>query len=161
MTDVSYHGIGTITFFGFALGALAMSFVEYGVHRWMFHNPKVYRAEHWVHHIRPTDYVGVPSWQSNLALILLLITMWGSCGLDFGSGFFIGFACYYLAYIMSHDGFHHGRFGLNSPGYWHRRRVAHLMHHAKGVELNFGVASPIWDMLLGTYSPPRKAFPPF
>lgn len=154
IADVSYRGLTLLSPLMFALGALAMSFVEYGSHRWAFHNPKLFRRDHWIHHIRSADYVGVPAWQTFLAFVFLLAAAWGSAGLDIGGSFFVGFCAYYFTYIAAHDGFHHGELGLSTDGFWHNRRKAHLVHHAKGREVNFGVVTPWWDMLFGTYYRP-------
>ncbi len=154
VADVLYHGFTWLSPIMFVLGALAMSFVEYGVHRWVLHEPKLLRNAHWPHHIRPAAYVGVPSWQTAIYFVLLLLASWGWGGFDLGSSFFVGFCTYYLTYIFVHDRFHHGNLGLIKAGYWRDRRKAHLLHHAYGREINFGVASPLWDMLLGTYCRP-------
>lgn len=154
LTNVLYHGLTWLSPLAFLLGALVMSFIEYGVHRWAFHNPKLYRREHFLHHTRPADYVGVPSWQTGLYFLLALGGSIGSFGLDLGASFFVGLCTYYLAYIISHNYYHHGRLGRAYPGnYWDRQARRHFMHHEKGVEANFGVACPMWDMILGTYVP--------
>lgn len=154
VTDVSYHGLTWVSWVAFVLGMIAMSFVEYASHRWAFHNPRLYRREHWVHHVRPADYIGIPGWQTAATFAFLLAALWLTIGIHAGSAFFVGVCTYYLAYIISHDRIHHGGNIGVKPGYWQRRRKAHDLHHAKGVEANFGVASPLWDMLLGTYIAP-------
>lgn len=154
--DVWYHGVTRFTLLGFLLGALIMSFIEYGTHRWAFHNPNLYRREHFLHHIRPADYIGVPGWHTVFYFVLALGGCVGSFGLDFGAGLFAGLCAAYLTYIISHDRFHHGSLGTEeSGGYWHRQARRHFLHHEKGVEANFGVSSPLWDILLGTYQPAR------
>lgn len=154
VSDVSYHSASMLAAGAFLLGVGAMSFIEYGMHRWMFHNPRLYRREHWAHHLRPSDYVGIPGWQTGIYFLIALAVMVTALGLDFGGGLFIGVALYYLAYIVTHDRFHHGDLGLLGNGYWARRRRAHLRHHQRGEEVNFGVASHWWDVLLGTYRRP-------
>lgn len=151
VADVSYHGLTFALILAAVVGFLAWSFVEYAMHRWLFH--RTFRRDHWLHHFRPAAYVGVPSWQTTLGAAFLAVQLIGALDFDLGTGAFLGLAAGYLLYIFAHDRFHHGRLGLR-PGYWHERRIAHLLHHAKGQEVNFGVASPAWDMLLGTYQPP-------
>lgn len=145
ITDHLYHGLTAATALMFVLGFILWTFAEYGTHRWLFH--RVFRREHWLHHIRPNAYVGVPSWQTSLVAIAVL----GGClgfGLDLGTGLFTGLAVGYLVYFWAHDKFHHG---VAKPGYWARRQASHAMHHKHGIEANFGVVTPVWDMLLGTY----------
>jgi sterol desaturase/sphingolipid hydroxylase (fatty acid hydroxylase superfamily) len=153
ITAVLYHGLTWLSPLAFVLGLIVMSFIEYGVHRWAFHNPNLYRREHWMHHLRPAAYVGIPGWHTALYFILALGGSIGSFGLDFGAWLFAGIGTYYLVYIISHDRFHHGTLGLNPTGYWNRQARRHFVHHQKGIEANFGVACPAWDMLLGTFIP--------
>lgn len=155
IADVFYHGITAISPFAFLLGALVMSFIEYGVHRWAFHNPKLYRREHFLHHVRPADYVGIPGWHTALYFVLVLSGMLGSFGLDFGASMFAGVCAAYMTYIVSHDQYHHGTLGSQPNGYWHQQARRHFVHHERGIEANFGVSSPLWDVLLGTYLPAR------
>ncbi len=152
ITDYSYHGgLSWVATIAFVLGVITMSFIEYAMHRWAFHNPKLYRKDHWLHHIRPADYVGVPSYRTTFYFLIALGLLWATLGIDFGGGMFNGIAAYYLAYIFVHDRFHHGDLGLLSNGYWNRRRLAHLRHHRHGEEVNFGVATHWWDVLFGTF----------
>lgn len=148
ISDVSYRGgLPFITMLMFALGFALWSFVEYAAHRWIFH--RAYRKEHWIHHIRPKAYVGVPAWQTGLLFLMALGGTTGGFGIDIGAGLFSGFCASYFLYIWAHDKFHHG---ATVPGsYWDRRRRSHDIHHARGIEANFGVVSPVWDVLLGTY----------
>jgi len=143
---LAYAG-GDFSLIGFVLGMLLMTFIEYAVHRWVFH--RTYRREHWRHHMRPGDYIGVPGWQTALYFALgyaLTLTF----GVSFGTGLFLGVAVAYLTYIISHDRFHHGD-PQAWTGYWARQARRHMVHH-QGKETNFGVSSPMWDHILGTYS---------
>lgn len=146
ITDVSYHGLTYIAVLMGVLGFILWTFVEYALHRWVFH--RAYRKQHWIHHIRPAAFVGVPGWQTSLMLLLALGACWGSFGLDAGGGLFTGLAAGYGLYIWAHDLFHHGR--VWPGGYWARREEDHKGHHAHGKEVNFGVVTPLWDVLLKT-----------
>lgn len=150
ISDVSYRGgLPYVTALAMILGFLVWTFIEYATHRWLFH--RVYRREHWVHHIRPAAYVGVPAYQTGLGALCGMGGLMGSLGIDAGAGAFCGLAFGYVLYIWAHDRFHHRS---TVPGtYWDRRRIAHTVHHARGIEANFGVVTPAWDMLLGTFKP--------
>lgn len=134
--------------YGFLDGLLLMSFIEYAVHRWLFHN--VYRREHWQHHTRPAAYIGVPSYHTVMYFALGFCAAVGLFGIGTGTGLFDGVIVAYLIYIISHDRFHHGR-PEQWTGYWARQAQRHAVHH-DGKETNFGVSSPLWDHILGTYS---------
>lgn len=147
VTDVLYHGCPSLTAgLMFGLGVLLWTLAEYVLHRKVFH--RMYRREHWIHHIRPAAFIGVPAWQSSGAFLMILGACWGSLGLDLGAGLFCGFAAGYWTYIWAHDQFHHGR--LKPGTYWHRRYLAHKEHHDSGKEVNFGVVTGLWDVLLDT-----------
>lgn len=133
---------------GLWFGALLMTFVEYAVHRWLFH--RTYRREHWRHHMKPAEYIGVPGWQTMIYFVIAYALAMG-LGVSFGTGLFVGVLAGYLMYIVSHDRFHHGD-PQSWTGYWARQAHRHMLHHA-GKETNFGVSSPLWDRILGTYTP--------
>lgn len=133
---------------GFVFGMLLMSFIEYSVHRWLFH--RVYRREHWLHHVNPGSYIGVPGYQVILYFSLGYALLMGLAGLSIGTGLFVGVSVAYLIYVIAHDRFHHGR-PRRWHGYWARQAARHMIHH-EGKETNFGVSSPLWDRILGTYS---------
>lgn len=150
-SDIAYHGVTFAAVAAFFVGVFIWSFVEYVMHRWVFH--RLYRREHWIHHIRPGAYVGVPAWQTTIIFTLVLGGCLGSLGANVGAGLFLGIASGYLLYIWAHDRFHNG--ALFTPGsYWDDRACCHQAHHDREhFEMNFGVVTPAWDMLLGTYHP--------
>jgi sterol desaturase/sphingolipid hydroxylase (fatty acid hydroxylase superfamily) len=155
ITDVSYHGLTAAMILMMLFGAFIWTFIEYALHRWLFH--RKYRREHWVHHIAPARYIGVPPWQTFILFTLVMGGCLGSFGLDGGTGLFTGLAAGYFLYIWMHDKFHHRprplRGAWDGPSYWERREREHAMHHTKGIEANFGVVTPVWDMLLRTHRP--------
>ena len=143
-----------------AIGALALfvwTLTEYCLHRFVFHFPAKSRAGkylvflfHGVHHATPRD-------KTRLVMppaggILLLIVLYQIFRLvipapwiePFLAFFMIG----YLAYDYIHYATHH--FPMRSK-VLHFLKVYHLQHHygAKGVR--FGVSSPVWDRVFGTY----------
>jgi sterol desaturase/sphingolipid hydroxylase (fatty acid hydroxylase superfamily) len=150
IADVLYHGLTVLALAMLVFGLVLWTFAEYATHRWLFH--RVFRREHWIHHIRPSSYDGVPAWQSNLIALLVLGGCIGSFGLDAGAGLFAGIAAGYVLYIWAHDRFHHFPHTFRSV-YWQGQERNHEMHHKRGIEANFGVVTPAWDMLLGTFQP--------
>lgn len=131
-----------------AVGAFMWTFIEYALHRWVFH--RLYRHEHWIHHIRPGAFIGVPAWQTALAFLAVLGGCWGAFGVDVGGGLFMGIGGGYFLYIWLHDRFHHGSVVQGADNYVSRREAVHRGHHDSGKEVNFGVVTSLWDVLLKT-----------
>jgi dihydroceramide fatty acyl 2-hydroxylase len=143
-----------------AIGALALfvwTLTEYCLHRFVFHFPAQSRAGkylvflfHGVHHATPRDKTRLVMPPAGGILLLIVLYQifrllvpppWIEPFLGF---FMIG----YLAYDYIHYATHH--FPMRSK-VLHFLKVYHLQHHygAKGVR--FGVSSPVWDRVFGTY----------
>ncbi len=129
------------------LGLFVFSFIEYFFHRWMFHTRiPLFEQGHRMHHERPLGYDSLPFFLPAVVLLVLaglfiLIMPSGFAMLLAGS---ITFG--YIAYGLSHFIIHHVRF--NQP-LLRRWAGAHHVHHYHP-ESNFGVTTPLWDVLLGT-----------
>lgn len=129
------------------LGLLAFSFVEYFFHRWMFHTRVPLFAEgHRLHHERPLGYDSLPFFLPSA----VLLTLTGLCLLIAPTGLtllLMGAVTFgYIAYGLSHFIIHHVRF--KQPLL--RRWAAHHHVHHYHPDSNFGLTTPLWDVLLGT-----------
>jgi sterol desaturase/sphingolipid hydroxylase (fatty acid hydroxylase superfamily) len=129
------------------LGLFAFSFIEYFFHRWMFHTRvQLFEQGHRTHHEQPLGYDSLPFFLPAVVLLALagvfvLVMPTGFALLMAGA---ITFG--YIIYGLSHFIIHHVRF--RHP--WLRRWAgAHHVHHYHP-ESNFGVTTPLWDVLLGT-----------
>ena len=138
-----------------ALGLFAFSFVEYFFHRWMFHTRiPLFAQGHRMHHERPLGYDSLPFFLPGAVLLILT----GLCMLVVPAGFallMMGSVTFgYIAYGLSHFTIHHVRFKHPLLRRW---AGAHHVHHYHP-ESNFGVTTPLWDVLLGTryVRQPRK-----
>ena len=138
-----------------ALGLFAFSFVEYFFHRWMFHTRiPLFAQGHRMHHERPLGYDSLPFFLPGAVLIVLT----GLCVLIVPAGFallMMGSVTFgYIAYGLSHFTIHHVRFKHPLLRRW---AGAHHVHHYHP-DSNFGVTTPLWDVLLGTryVRQPRK-----
>ncbi len=142
-------------------GLLAWSAAEYAVHRWIMHgrieqagraigrliDPIV--AEHLDHHRHPGSTVALRLDRHNVGYkagaFAAATTL---AGMAFGAGFTFGYA----AYTGLHDRIHHQRpHGRIAAAVWNH----HLEHHRlgrQGVGANFGVSSPLWDLVGGRLS---------
>ncbi|MER3546805.1 MAG: fatty acid hydroxylase [Rhodanobacteraceae bacterium] len=128
-------------------GLLIFSLIEYAVHRWLFHGPfEVFEQGHRRHHDQPRGYDALPFFLPPLAYLLLAILltylMPASEALILGGSIAAGYA----SYGLSHWVMHNFRFRNALMRNW---AAAHHIHH-NHPERNFGVTSPLWDLLLRT-----------
>jgi sterol desaturase/sphingolipid hydroxylase (fatty acid hydroxylase superfamily) len=150
------HAGGPLTaLLAIALGLFAFSFVEYFFHRWMFHTRiPLFEQGHRMHHEHPLGYDSLPFFLPGVVLLSLT----GLCVLIMPTGFallMMGAVTFgYIAYGLSHFTIHHVRFKHPLLRRW---AGAHHVHHYHP-RSNFGVTTPLWDVLLGTryVRQPRK-----
>ncbi|MEP6896928.1 MAG: sterol desaturase family protein [Rhodanobacter sp.] len=129
------------------LGLLAFSLIEYCFHRWMFHTRiPLFEQGHRLHHERPLGYDSLPFFLP--AAVLLSLT--GLCALVMPIGFALlmtGAVTFgYIVYGLSHFIIHHVRFKQPLLRRW--AGAHHVHHYHPGT--NFGLTTPLWDVLLGT-----------
>ncbi|OOG60318.1 sterol desaturase family protein [Rhodanobacter sp. C03] len=150
-----HAGSPLTAFLAVVLGLFAFSFVEYFFHRWMFHTRiPLFEQGHRMHHERPLGYDSLPFFLPGAVLLILT----GLCVLVVPAGFallMMGSVTFgYIAYGLSHFTIHHVRFKHPLLRRW---AGAHHVHHYHP-DSNFGVTTPLWDVLLGTryVRQPRK-----
>ncbi len=166
------------------VGLFLWTLLEYVIHRSIFHPPqwieddtrrivgslapgqavlpalptlrhKFYFIVHGVHHDYPNDstrLVMPPSVSIPLAALFYL----GFAGI-FGAAVpavFAGFIAGYLAYDTIHFVVHHAT-GNNALVRALKRR--HFRHHYADSSHDFGVSSPLWDLILGTLGTAKTA----
>jgi sterol desaturase/sphingolipid hydroxylase (fatty acid hydroxylase superfamily) len=150
-------------------GAALWTFLEYLLHRFVFHEMpgEVLGArEHRMHHADPAWFA--PWTQKGLAAVVvtaaLLPLAWLALGRLPALFFTAGFVGMYLAYEVLHRRVHtHPPRG--AYGRWRRRN--HLAHHFTDPRRAHGVTTPLWDHVFGTTLPaspvrvPRKLAPPW
>ena len=140
------------------LGVLSWMLIEYALHRFVFHfdarsvfGKKLLYAAHLSHHENPratNQFFSslVLSLPIAMAYFLLAWVVTGS--LHAASYLFAGLAAGYVCYEWLHFQAHHRRSRLRLFKYL---RKYHLLHHHESPELRFGVTSPLFDVLLGTF----------
>ena len=128
-------------------GLVLFSFIEYCIHRWLFHwLDSPLSQGHEAHHQNPTGYDALPFFLPAMVAIGLLGLL--SEFMPDASAYLLtgSIVSGYLIYGTSHHFIHHVRY--QHP--WIKRWAAlHHIHHVHP-ETNFGVTSPLWDLLLGT-----------
>lgn len=145
--------LGTLSLL--AAGLFVWTFVEYALHRWVFHyepssrwGKRIHFLAHGVHHDYPRD-------SSRLVMppavsVPLAVLFWAGFSVlaqSYADGLFAGFALGYVLYDTIHFATHHwpmrGRIGRALKRY-------HILHHYDDDESGFGVSSPLWDVVFGT-----------
>lgn len=144
----------------FASGVLSWGLLEYGLHRFAFHydarselGKKFVYAAHLSHHDNPraTDgifsglLISVPVATAYLLLARLATGSWRAA-----SYLFAGLVVGYFYYEWLHFRSHHHRAKLRLFRYLQKY---HLLHHHQTPELRFGVTSPLFDIVFGTFEP--------
>jgi hypothetical protein len=166
-------------------GLIFWTLTEYLIHRSLFHPPqrieddtrrivasldpgdavitalptwrhKFYFLVHGVHHDYPNDstrLVMPPSVSIPLAAAFFFLFR-----AVLGPGApaaFAGFAAGYLAYDTIHFATHHASTRSALARMWKQR---HFRHHYADSTRDFGVSSPLWDVVLGTISRGRSSY---
>ncbi|HEY8784682.1 MAG TPA: sterol desaturase family protein [Mucilaginibacter sp.] len=152
------NAIGFITFFElFILGLFVWTFVEYIMHRYVFHYmpedkpwaQRIHFIFHGVHHDYPSDakrLVLPPSVSIPLATAFYFLFN-AILPANAIFGFFPGFILGYLIYDLSHYAIHHFNFKGNI---WKKIKQHHMLHHYQDPEKGYGVSSPLWDKIFGS-----------
>ena len=141
-----------------AVGVAAWSATEWTVHNLLGHkfakNRNFFAVEHVRHH-RTTSYFAPDIKKAAAAAIVtaavgpVAIVL---AGKKIGLSFTAGLVGTYIGYEVLHR-FAHTRAPRTRYGRWLRKH--HFHHHFHAPNMNHGVTSPIWDMLLGSYETPQ------
>ncbi len=139
-----------------AAGAAAWTLLEYLIHdrlghRSPLHNP--FGIEHMAHHAT-TSYFA-PAWKKALAAMIVISgtgaalapLMGRQAAFAFATGLTGMYALYEIIHRRTHTHAPRGRYGR-----FLRRH--HFYHHFHDPRANFGVTSPFWDLVFGTYARP-------
>ena len=153
VVNTSLSAIQTIGLF--FLGLIAFTWVEYMVHRYVFHmktytavRAKLQYTIHGVHHEYPKDKdrLAMPPLLSvTIATVLLLLfrLVMGDFAFAFLPGFIVGYAAYLAIHYMVH--------AFAPPkNFLKLLWINHGIHHYKDGDLIYGVSSPLWDYIYGT-----------
>lgn len=147
----------------FLLGVLSFSWVEYNVHRYVFHmatytalRAKIQYVAHGVHHEFPKDKdrLAMPPLLSvTIATILLLLfrLVLGDLVFSFLPGFLVGYAGYLSVHYLVH--------AYQPPkNFFKVLWINHGKHHYKNGDIIFGVSTPLWDYIYGTMRERKKRY---
>ena len=145
-------------------GVLSWTAIEYALHRFIFHydarsqfGRKLLYAAHISHHENPgatyrlfsSLFLSVPIATGYLLLARVVAGSWQAA-----SYLFLGLTAGYFCYEWLHFQAHHRRPRLRLFRYLRRY---HLLHHYQTPELRFGVTSPFFDVMFGTFRSHKRA----
>jgi sterol desaturase/sphingolipid hydroxylase (fatty acid hydroxylase superfamily) len=141
------------------LGFLSWGLVEYVLHRFVFHldtipifRGRFANASHSAHHENPT---AMDDLFANLSMSLPIATVywllaWAVLGTWQAASYLLtGLVAGYFVYEWLHFKAHHGKSRLRPLRYL---RKYHLRHHYRNPDRRFGVTSPVFDLLFGTFT---------
>ncbi len=144
-----------LSLFMFSIGLLAFTWVEYLVHRYLFHmetytqfRAKLQYTMHGVHHEFPKDKERLampPLLSITISTILLFLfrLVLGDLVFSFLPGFLVGYALYLAIHYMVH--------AYQPPkNFLKYLWINHSIHHYKDGVGVYGVSSPLWDYIYGT-----------
>lgn len=132
----------------FVFGFVFWTYNEYWVHRLLLHRV-FWHGTHEEHHLKPTHYVIFPAWQIPLAWAAFGFFVWLEGG--YAWAMYAGFTAGYFWFLLLHDLLHHvADMGKPAWQWLNRYAIWHNRHHRFG-NVNYGITTPIWDRVHGTY----------
>ena len=139
----------------FFVGIFVFTFVEYMMHRYLFHirtgtpaRDKFQYTLHGVHHEFPKDKERLampPVMSITISTILLFLFEFiiGDFVFAFLPGFLVGYSGYLVMHYIQHI--------FKAPkGFFKSWWANHAVHHYKDQTKAYGVTSPFWDYVFGT-----------
>jgi sterol desaturase/sphingolipid hydroxylase (fatty acid hydroxylase superfamily) len=153
-------GLGGLAIIGVA-GLVTWTLAEYLLHRYLFHfEPKTDLGRrfiylfHGVHHDTPQDKTRLlmPPAGALPIIAVLYFMFWLVLPYPWAEPFTGFFIIGYLVYDYIHYATHH--FPMKHPALQFLKHY-HMRHHFSGEHGRYGVSSPFWDRVFGTY--PEKS----
>jgi sterol desaturase/sphingolipid hydroxylase (fatty acid hydroxylase superfamily) len=141
------------------LGVFTWTLLEYILHRWLFHHHFSQDSEaqrdlgfliHGVHHDYPMDpdRLVMPPAISVLVAAAIGVPAWFIAGPAYFWAFFGGLVGGYLWYDLTHYATHHGK---SLTGIGKLQKSYHMLHHYQTPNIRYGITTPFWDLVFGTY----------
>jgi len=143
-----------VWFLTFIPGLFAWTFVEYAVHRWIYHSVRYFDKMHDAHHQEPMSLIGAPSFASIILIFVVFYVPLYFANHASAAGFTSGMLVGYFGYQLVHYASHH--WTLKPGSLLYRARVRHMAHHYRNVEGNYGIVTSLWDRVFATYIEGRR-----
>lgn len=128
----------------FLAGVLTWTLLEYLIHRFVAHH------DHRVcqHHVDPLDYSVGPSWSLITLYLLTPVVLCSVLGIMWA---WVGLVAGFAIYAGLHYAMHHTGWFCRAPRWLRTLCLNHLAHHYFDDTKNYGVTSPLWDLVFLTY----------
>ena len=144
-------------------GIVSWTFMEYVLHRFVFHIDeylpflkRFHYIVHGIHHEHPRDHERL--FMPPVPGAIIAFVMFWCWFLFFGwnaFAFMAGISNGYLMYSYIHYTIH----TKPSTPLFHKLWSHHAKHHYKYPDKAYGVSSPFWDMVFGTMPPKKSEHP--
>ena len=145
----------SVAAFSFCAGAFLFTFIEYGMHRWLFHaHASFATASHQHHHRSPRAPTSMPFPCSALGGFVLWALFSPMVGEQIAYFVASGILSGYFNYAVLHHLQHHVRIKAVHWQWLQNRWTAHALHHGR-LDKNYGVTTSLWDHVFGTYHASR------
>jgi sterol desaturase/sphingolipid hydroxylase (fatty acid hydroxylase superfamily) len=132
----------------FLSGFLVWTFLEYLVHRVLYHSVPYFEELHDAHHAEPNAYIGAPPIIGIVLLLLLFFVPALAISFVAASGVTSGVLAGYMAYMLIHHAAHY--WNLPPSSWLYRLRRHHALHHHRDDHGNYGITTSFWDYVFGT-----------
>ncbi len=139
-------------------GIMAWSLTEYLLHRFVGHELKTkvrFKKEHLKHHFI-INYFAPTKIKFLIAFLVISLTLTVTTpilGFKTAAVFSLSFTIFYLYYEFTHRDLHvrepKTRLGIYL-------RAHHIHHHQINDKANYGVTTPVWDYVFGTFESARS-----
>jgi sterol desaturase/sphingolipid hydroxylase (fatty acid hydroxylase superfamily) len=140
-------------------GLIFWSMLEYTLHRWVFHMVTAshfgnffHFMAHGIHHLSPLDpdrLTFPPIFSVFCVAFVYKCIISFPIAIPAYNAFFSGGLLGFMMYDAMHFFFHHGTL-CDNISYLKWMRTRHFKHHYVSADKNFGVSSPIWDIVFRT-----------
>lgn len=157
---IAFYQLAVHTIVGWFIGGFVLfTLVEYLAHRYFFHlqpsspvRARLQEAVHGNHHADPRQMTQIMM-KPGIALLVIVLTsavfyeLFGLLMFAFLPGFLLGYSTYLIVHFAVH--------AYRPPTNFLRQLWKnHHLHHHQNDTKNFGVSSPLWDVLFRTlYTP--------
>ena len=142
------HGSWVTTGVSLLAGLGLYGLLEYGVHRWGYHDDRSPATPgHRLHHDDPEALIAVPFFVPATGVLVVWGLLQSLLGDEEASTLIVALVMSFLYYGLLHHGLHHGRLPAR---YFRILRGHHRIHH-QFPDCNFGVTMTVWDWVFGTH----------
>jgi sterol desaturase/sphingolipid hydroxylase (fatty acid hydroxylase superfamily) len=169
LATVLAFGLSAAVLRGFLVAAIAAPLVEYCIHKFIEHGSLMYKIKptaaiwkriHYDHHQNPANPAVLLAAPEHVIVgnLLCSVPIGLIAGGFEGVGATVGLGLFWAGVVeVVHANAHVPV--LPDWRYLRYLKALHLMHHFRNETVNFGVTSPVFDMLFGTYHPVDRPLP--